>query len=99
MLDKKFMIAIGIIVILGVALLYVAVVGPKIQGYFDDKQIQAQAETVQAILQIVEQQGYVAIGDGADSVVLVRYQPPQQGQEVVQDNGVGTEQLVQEQES
>jgi ABC-type lipoprotein release transport system permease subunit len=97
MLDKKFMIAIGIIAILGISLLYVVVIGPKIQEYSNDKKIQAQTETVQAILKIVEQQGYVAIGDGESSVVLVRYQPPEQG--ATGADNIQTEQLAQGQES
>lgn len=90
MKDKKFVIAVSVIVLLGVALLYITVVSPKIQGYVIDKQTQAQENTVNAILQIVDQQGYVAIGDGENSVVLIKYQPPQdqQVQQQAQQNPV-----------
>ena len=74
-MDKKFGVAILIIAVLAIALLYVTFIGPSISGYVEDKRIQGQTETVQAILQIVEQQGYVAIGEGEDAVVLVKYQP------------------------
>ena len=88
MVDKKFAIAVLIIVVLAVALLYMTVINPRIQGYIISKQAQAQEGVVQAILQIVDQQGYVALGDGENSVVLVRYQPPEaqaQAQEQSED--------------
>tara|TARA_Y100000310_G_scaffold345731_1_gene468968 strand:+ start:3604 stop:3888 length:285 start_codon:yes stop_codon:yes gene_type:complete len=75
MRDKKFMIAMLVIVGLALALVYITVVSPKIQGYVVGKQAQAQENVVNAILEIVDQQGYVAIGDGEDSVVLVKYNP------------------------
>jgi hypothetical protein len=70
MRDKRFAIALAIIIVLAVALLYMTVVGPKIDGYVVSKQAQAQENVVNAILQVVDQQGYVAIGDGENSVVL-----------------------------
>ena len=88
MADKKFTIAISIIVVLAIALLYMTVVSPRIQGYIINKQAQAQEGVVQAILQIIDQQGYVALGDGEDSVVLVKYQPPEAQAQVQEQDQV-----------
>jgi uncharacterized membrane protein YdfJ with MMPL/SSD domain len=90
MKDKKLGIAVLVIVVLAVALLYLTVVGPKIQGYLVSKEAAAQENVVNAILSIVEQQGYVAIGDGENSVVLVKYNPTpdQQGAQPTADNEV-----------
>jgi len=65
------------IVVLALALIYVLLIEPKIQGYVVQKQVNAQEVTVQAIVQIVNQQGYVVLGQGNDSVVLVKYNPEQ----------------------
>jgi type II secretory pathway pseudopilin PulG len=73
--DKKFIIALSVIIVLAIALVYLTVIGPKIQGYVVGKQAQAQENVVNAILNMVDQQGYVAIGDGENSVVLVKYNP------------------------
>ncbi len=75
--DRKFFIAAIIIVVLILVLVYVLLVGPKIQGYVVQKQVDAQQSAVQAIVQIVNQQGYVVLGQGNDSVVLVKYNPEQ----------------------
>ena len=65
------------IVVLALALIYVLLIEPKIQGYVVQKQVNAQEVTVQAIVQIVNQQGYVVLGQGNDSVVLVKSNPEQ----------------------
>jgi len=88
MRDRRFAIAVGIIVVLAVALLYFVIVGPKIQGYIIAKQAQAQENVVNSLLQIVEQQGYVAIGEGENQVVLVRYDP-NLAQQQAQDGAIG----------
>ena len=80
MRDKKFVIALIVIVVLALALSYVVFIGPKIQGYLINKQTRAQENVVKTIVQIVDQQGYVVLGDGNDSVVLIKYQPPAQQQ-------------------
>ncbi|OIO41437.1 hypothetical protein COU56_04430 [Candidatus Pacearchaeota archaeon CG10_big_fil_rev_8_21_14_0_10_31_9] len=77
MRDKKMVIATIAIVVLALALIYVLLIEPKIQGYVVQKQVNAQEVTVQAIVQIVNQQGYVVLGQGNDSVVLVKYNPEQ----------------------
>ena len=86
MRDKKFIIALLVIVVLAFALLYLTVINPRIQGYVIGKEVQAQENVVNAILQVVEQQGYIAIGDGENSVVLVRYQPQDQATQPVTGN-------------
>jgi len=75
---------------LAIALAYVAFIGPKIQGYIVAKQVEAQQNVVNAILDVVDQQGYVAIGDGENSVVLVKYNPSQQTPQV----GTGTNEAI-----
>ena len=82
MRDKRFGIALLIIVLLVIALAYVTFIGPKIQGYIVAKQIQAQENVVNTILDVVDKQGYIAIGDGENSVVLVKYDPSQQTPQV-----------------
>ena len=91
MRDKKFIIALLIIVALVLVLLFITVVNPQVQGYVVAKQAQAQENVVNSILKIVDQQGYVAIGDGENSIVLVRYQPPQQGESVAEGESTGEE--------
>ena len=78
MRDTKFLVALIIIIVLAVALLYFTLVGPKIQGYIIAKQVQAQETVVNSILEIVDRQGYISIGNGENSIVLVKYQPPEQ---------------------
>ena len=72
MRDKKFAIALTVIVVLALALVYITLVGPKIQGYIINSQIEAQQEVVNGIIQFVNQQGYIILGQGESAVVLVR---------------------------
>ena len=80
MRDRRLAIALFIIVVLAVALLYLTVISPKIEGYVISRELQAQENVVNTILEIVNQQGYVAIGEGENSVVLVKYVPEQNNQ-------------------
>ncbi len=80
MKDTKFLVALIIIVVLAIALLYFTLVGPKLQGYIIAKQVQAQENIVNSILDLVNRQGYVSIGNGENSVILIKYQPPEQQQ-------------------
>ncbi|HLD98427.1 MAG TPA: hypothetical protein VI815_03810 [Candidatus Nanoarchaeia archaeon] len=75
--DKRFAIAILIILILLAVLAYVLLIGPGIQGYVINKQINAQETVVKAVIDIVEQQGFVSLTDGNRSVILVKYVAPQ----------------------
>ena len=63
MVDKKFSIAILIIVLLAGALLYITIVKPTVEGYFLGKQIKIQTEIVKAIISVVDQQGFIIITD------------------------------------
>jgi hypothetical protein len=71
MKDKKFLIALGVIALLALILLYVLIIGPTIQGYIVKKQIDAQENTIRAIVQVVGQQGYINLTDGNNSMVLI----------------------------
>lgn len=77
-MDKKFTVAIGIIILLVLILAYVLFIGPSINGYLVLKQIEAQKVAVNTIIGIVEQQGYVVLGEENKSIILVKYQSPQQ---------------------
>ncbi len=75
-MDRKFAIAVLLILILGSALIYMVLIKPKVQGYVVNKQIQAQGIVVQAIMNQVNSQGYVQLFDGNNSIILVKYTPP-----------------------
>jgi uncharacterized membrane protein affecting hemolysin expression len=72
MKDLKFKVAIAVIIVLVLALLYLVVIGPSIQGYVINQQIQGQQATINAIIQTVDQQGYVVLGNGENAIVLSR---------------------------
>ena len=71
--NAKWTIAVLLIVILAGALLFVLVVKPQVNKYITTKQIEAQQITVMAIMQTVQQQGYVALNIANQSMVLVEY--------------------------
>lgn len=71
MKDKKFIIALAIIVILALLLVYIVFIGPRLQGYLVQKQVDAQQDVVKTIIQIVNQQGYVVLNNENSSVVLI----------------------------
>lgn len=76
--DKKFIVAVVIIIILVLALLYLLLLRPSFQGYIVKQQISAQQSVVKAVLDVVDQQGFISLTDGNRSVVLVKYAPPAQ---------------------
>jgi len=76
MRDKRFAVAVVIIIILALVLLYFVFIGPRIQGYLVNQQIQAQQVLINAIISQVGTQGFVQLSNGNDSVVLVKYVPP-----------------------
>ena len=78
MRDKKFAIMLGIIVLLSLALLYLLLIGPSIQGYVVNRQIEAQDLVISVIVQTVNQQGYVVLNTEQGQMILVPYQEPQQ---------------------
>ena len=69
--DKRLVIAVVIILILIAVLLYVLLIGPSIQGYVVQKQVNAQENVIKAIIDVVEQQGSISLTDGNRSVVLI----------------------------
>ncbi|MEM3113111.1 MAG: hypothetical protein QXI33_01655 [Candidatus Pacearchaeota archaeon] len=78
MRDKKFAIAIIIIILLTIALIYVVFLGPKIQGYFIQKDVAAQEKVVRYIIDLANQNGYVVLTTGNESIILVKYNASQQ---------------------
>lgn len=78
MRDKKFAIMLGIIIVLSLALLYLLLIGPSIQGYVVNRQIEAQDLVISVIVQTVNQQGYVVLNTEQGQMILVPYKEPQQ---------------------
>jgi hypothetical protein len=78
MIDKKFLFAVLIILVLGGILIYITVVSPKIQGYIVQKQVQVQQDLIKSMIIAANQQGYITLQDGNDTLVLVKYIPQQQ---------------------
>ena len=76
--DKKFLVSVVIIVILAIALIYVLLIGPRIQNFFLNTQIKIQQQTINALIEGVNQQGSVGLTDGTNQIVCVKYEPPQQ---------------------
>jgi len=83
-MDRKFAIAVLLILILACALAYVALIKPKVQGYVINKQVEAQGIVVKAIMNQVNAQGYVQLFDGNNSIILVKYVPPADQQQPAQ---------------
>jgi len=80
MKDKKFTLALIVIVLLVLALVYILLVAPSLQGFLINQEITAKQDAVKTIMQIVDQQGYVVLTDNNESVVLVKYEVPAGGQ-------------------
>lgn len=78
MIDKKFTIAVAVIIILVLVIVGMFFVKPQLENYIIQKQIEAQVAAVNAIIDIVNQQGYVTLGEGETQIVLIKYQEPQQ---------------------
>ncbi|MBS3100283.1 hypothetical protein J4463_03675 [Candidatus Pacearchaeota archaeon] len=76
MRDKKFAVAVVIIVVLALALLFVLVVSPAVNQYILNKQIGVANEIVNGIIQTVNQQGYITLSNGNETMVLVKYIAP-----------------------
>lgn len=71
MKDKKFAVALGIIVLLAIVLLYVLVLAPRLQGYVVNKQVDAQKILIKSMMDAANQQGYITLNDGETEVVLI----------------------------
>jgi hypothetical protein len=96
MKDKKFAVALVIIIILLTIIAFILLINPAINGYVVSKQIDAQKITVESIAQIAVQQGYVLLNFEDKTVRLVTPEylmliANQQGYIVLND---GTNQVV-----
>ena len=78
MKDKKFAIALGLIVVLALALIYVLIVSPRLQGYVVNKQIDAQKILIKSMIDAANTQGYITLNDGESSIVLINQKMLQQ---------------------
>ncbi len=87
--DKKFAVAVAVIVILVIALIYVLIIGPKIQSFFLNTQLKVQQQTINALIQGVNQQGSVGLTDGTSQIVCVKYQPPNEAGSQTPNNTAG----------
>jgi hypothetical protein len=56
---------------------YIFLIKPAIQGYVINKQIEASDFIVGSIINQIQQQGYVQLNYGEQSMILVPYIPPQ----------------------
>ncbi len=83
MKDKRATIIISVLLVIIVLLvgfiLYSFLIKPQINGYVVEKQIEAQDMVFLGILSQVQQNGYVQIAYGNQSLILVPYVPPQNG--------------------
>ena len=70
MKDKKFAVALGIIVLLVIALLYVLVISPRFQGYMISKQVDAQKVLIKSMIDAANQNGFITLSDGETTIVL-----------------------------
>ena len=82
MRDRKFAIALLIILILAVVLIYVLAVKPKFQGYVVNQQIEAQKALIKSMIQVANQQGYLTLNDGNETIILVKYQQQEQQNQI-----------------
>ena len=73
-----FLITLVIAIVLLLVLSYFLFFQPKLQGYVVNKQLEAQQMVVQNILLQIQQNGYVQIPVGNQTIVLVPYNQNQQ---------------------
>lgn len=71
-----------LVVVLGGMVLYSFALKPAINGYVVNAQTQGVNLAVASIVNQIQQQGYVQIPVGNQTLVLVPYNPPQQPQAV-----------------
>jgi len=70
-------ILIVVIVVLILALLYILVVAPKVNGFVIEKQVDAQRQVIAAMIQSLNQNGFVQISDDqGNTITLVPAQQP-----------------------
>ena len=70
---NKFIIAVGIIIVLVLVIFGIVVLKPQLEKYIEDKQVEAQINVVNIIMQIINEQGYVVLGEGEEQVILIKY--------------------------
>ena len=80
MVNKNIMIAILalIIIVLAGVMVYSFVIKPKISGYNVEKQTEGVQIAINYILTQLQQNGFVQIPLGNQTLILVPYVPPQQ---------------------
>jgi type II secretory pathway pseudopilin PulG len=84
--NRLIVILIVIILLLAGFLLYILVIQPKFNGYVVEKQVDAQRQVISALIQSVNQNGFVQITDASgNTIVLVPAQPTQPPQNPTQE--------------
>ena len=80
MVNKNIMIAILalVIIVLAGVMVYSFVIKPKISGYNVEKQTEGVEIAINYILAQLQQNGFVQIPLGNQTLILVPYTPPQQ---------------------
>jgi len=74
-LRKYLKISITLIVILLLVIVYFLIAKPQIDGYVVKKQVDAMDQTVSLIIQAVNQNGWVQLGEGENAILLCRFNP------------------------
>ena len=74
-MDKKLLIAIGIIILLVLTLATVLFIKPSIQTYFNNQKLNSQIELINAIISQANIDGYIILSNGTDEVTLIKYIP------------------------
>ena len=81
--SRVMIILIAVISVLILFNIYAFVIKPMFQNHVVEMQIQAQAQVLDTILLNVQQNGFVQIPLGNESLILVPY-VPQEGQEQIE---------------
>lgn len=75
-----FVITLLVALVLILIVAYIVLIKPSFNGYVVKKQIEAKDLTLLSILNQVQQQGYAQITYGNQTLVLIPYNPQQEGQ-------------------
>ena len=70
MKDKKFIIAVSIVVILLLTIIILTVIVPKTKQYITDKQVEGFNIAINNIVQTVNAQGMTQIQNGENNVIV-----------------------------
>mgnify|MGYP001559840389 CR=1 FL=1 len=71
-------ILVAVIVVLAVVMVYAFIVKPRISGYNVEKQTEGVQIAINYIVAQLQQNGFVQIPIGNQTLILVPYTPPQQ---------------------